>query len=149
VHCTHGFNRTGFLICSYLVEKLDYSIDMAVSLFAESRPPGIYKQDYLNDLYARYADDDTVPKLVAPPYPQWDNNYNSSKNDSDSDENSKHNSTELISRKRRGIKRQRTEEINKNSQFAEPNLEGIEVCRDLEETFRIRREMQSMCNWNG
>ncbi len=26
VHCTHGFNRSGFLICSYLVEKLDYSI---------------------------------------------------------------------------------------------------------------------------
>lgn len=24
VHCTHGFNRTGFLICSYLVEKMDW-----------------------------------------------------------------------------------------------------------------------------
>lgn len=24
VHCTHGFNRTGFLIVSYLVEKLDW-----------------------------------------------------------------------------------------------------------------------------
>ncbi|KFW86006.1 mRNA-capping enzyme, partial [Manacus vitellinus] len=25
VHCTHGFNRTGFLICAFLVEKLDWS----------------------------------------------------------------------------------------------------------------------------
>lgn len=24
VHCTHGFNRTGFLICTYLVEKMDW-----------------------------------------------------------------------------------------------------------------------------
>lgn len=22
VHCTHGFNRTGFLICAYLIEQL-------------------------------------------------------------------------------------------------------------------------------
>ena len=29
IHCTHGFNRSGFLICSYLVEKLDYSIGMS------------------------------------------------------------------------------------------------------------------------
>ena len=25
LHCTHGFNRTGFLIVSYLVEKLDWA----------------------------------------------------------------------------------------------------------------------------
>lgn len=24
VHCTHGYNRTGFLICAYLIEKLDW-----------------------------------------------------------------------------------------------------------------------------
>lgn len=24
VHCTHGFNRTGFLICAFLVEKMDW-----------------------------------------------------------------------------------------------------------------------------
>lgn len=24
VHCTHGFNRTGFLMCAYLVEKMDW-----------------------------------------------------------------------------------------------------------------------------
>ena len=26
VHCTHGFNRTGFLIIAYLVEKDDWGL---------------------------------------------------------------------------------------------------------------------------
>ena len=63
VHCTHGFNRTGFLICAYLVEKLDFSIDMAVALFAQCRSPGIYKQDYINELFRRYADEFNVRYL--------------------------------------------------------------------------------------
>jgi hypothetical protein len=58
VHCTHGFNRTGFLICSYLVEKLDFGIDMAIALFGQVRQPGIYKQDYINELFRRYGDGD-------------------------------------------------------------------------------------------
>jgi len=60
VHCTHGFNRTGFLICAYLVEKLDFSIDMAIALFSQCRVPGIYKQDYVNELFRRYADEFNV-----------------------------------------------------------------------------------------
>ena len=68
VHCTHGFNRTGFLICSYLVEKLDYSIDMALQMFAEFRPFGIYKQDYIDELFRRYADRSVViPKAAFKP----------------------------------------------------------------------------------
>lgn len=26
VHCTHGFNRTGYLIVSYLVEKMEWRL---------------------------------------------------------------------------------------------------------------------------
>lgn len=51
VHCTHGFNRTGFLIVSYMVEKMDCSVEAAILAFADARPPGIYKQDYINELY--------------------------------------------------------------------------------------------------
>jgi len=51
VHCTHGFNRTGFLICAFLVEKMDWSIEAAVATFAQARPPGIYKGDYLKELF--------------------------------------------------------------------------------------------------
>eukprot|EP01135_Chromosphaera_perkinsii_P009354 Nk52_evm30s1737 gene=Nk52_evmTU30s1737 len=54
LHCTHGFNRTGFLICCYLVEVMDWDVVTAVSAFAESRSPGIYKREYVVDLYERY-----------------------------------------------------------------------------------------------
>ncbi|EGV92274.1 mRNA-capping enzyme [Cricetulus griseus] len=61
VHCTHGFNRTGFLICAFLVEKMDWSIEAAVAAFAQARPPGIYKGDYLKELYRRYGDIEEAP----------------------------------------------------------------------------------------
>ena len=47
VHCTHGFNRTGFLICAYLCREYDMSIDATIDIFSKARPQRIYKQDYL------------------------------------------------------------------------------------------------------
>lgn len=69
VHCTHGFNRTGFLIASYLVEQHDVSVGAAIQMFAQARPPGIYKQDYIIELYKRYEDEDDA--TTAPPLPEW------------------------------------------------------------------------------
>lgn len=37
VHCTHGFNRTGFLLVSYLVEQMDWSVEAALSELSELR----------------------------------------------------------------------------------------------------------------
>lgn len=69
VHCTHGFNRTGFLIISYMVEKMDCSVEAALMAFAQARPPGIYKEDYIRELFKRYEDEeDAVP---APALPDW------------------------------------------------------------------------------
>lgn len=71
VHCTHGCNRTGFMICSFLCSERDWAVDAAVSHFSSKRPPGIYKQDYLNELFNIFGDcDDPVPE--APTRPQWD-----------------------------------------------------------------------------
>ncbi len=123
---------------------------MAVSLFVQARQPGIYKQDYLDELYDRYADVEAVPKLMAPPYPQWDNDSNIDNihaDDSDLDEQNF--SSKCITREKRGSKRPRTEETKLNAQFAEPDLDGIELCRDADEISKIRREMQNMCSWNG
>ncbi|XP_063299635.1 mRNA-capping enzyme isoform X2 [Pelobates fuscus] len=69
VHCTHGFNRTGFLICAFLVEKMDWSIEAAVATFAQARPPGIYKADYLKELFQRYGDIEDAPP--PPELPDW------------------------------------------------------------------------------
>ena len=54
VHCTHGFNRTGFLISAFMIEEHDWSVDIAVQEFRQARAPGIYKGDYLRDIYVRY-----------------------------------------------------------------------------------------------
>lgn len=51
VHCTHGFNRTGFLIVSYMVERMDCAVEGALDAFTHARPPGIYKQDYILELF--------------------------------------------------------------------------------------------------
>uniref|UniRef100_A0A8C8DJJ1 mRNA-capping enzyme n=1 Tax=Oryzias sinensis TaxID=183150 RepID=A0A8C8DJJ1_9TELE len=69
VHCTHGFNRTGFLICAYLVEKMDWSTEAAVATFTLARAPGIYKGDYLKELFRRYGDEKDAP--LAPALPDW------------------------------------------------------------------------------
>lgn len=69
VHCTHGFNRTGFLIISYFVQILDWSLEAAVQHFTKSRSPGIYKQHYLDDLCQRYDSSET--QLHAPELPDW------------------------------------------------------------------------------
>lgn len=57
VHCTHGFNRTGYMIVSYLVERLKYSIHDALSLFSEARSPGIYREQYVTGLIKNYGGD--------------------------------------------------------------------------------------------
>ncbi|KAM6954379.1 mRNA-capping enzyme [Aplochiton taeniatus] len=69
LHCTHGFNRTGFLMCAYLVEKMDWSVEAAVAAFAQARAPGIYKGEYLKELFRRYADVEDAPP--APQLPEW------------------------------------------------------------------------------
>lgn len=54
VHCHYGFNRTGFLICSYLIEEQHFSVPESVEAYKESRPPGIRHQHFIDDLYVRY-----------------------------------------------------------------------------------------------
>lgn len=70
VHCTHGFNRTGFLICSYLIAKQDCSVESALAQFSAVRPPGIYKEDYIRELFRRYGDEEDCPQTY-PLMPTW------------------------------------------------------------------------------
>lgn len=54
VHCHYGFNRTGFLICCYLIERLHWSVSEAIEGFKRARPPGIKHQHFIDALYVRY-----------------------------------------------------------------------------------------------
>lgn len=68
VHCTHGLNRTGYLIAHYLIRVKGLSVAKALELFAQSRPPGLIKQDYVEDLYKKYAPEE---KVIEPEMPAW------------------------------------------------------------------------------
>lgn len=41
VHCHYGFNRTGFVICCWLIEEEGYSVEEALEAFKTARPNGI------------------------------------------------------------------------------------------------------------
>ena len=55
VHCHYGFNRTGYFIAAYLVEKQGYGVQEAIDEFAEKRPPGIRHDHFLDTMFARYS----------------------------------------------------------------------------------------------
>ncbi|CAN8303071.1 unnamed protein product [Cochlearia groenlandica] len=71
VHCTHGHNRTGFMIVHYLMRSCPaMSVTQALQMFSHSRPPGIYKPDYIDALYTFYHE--IKPESVTcPPTPDW------------------------------------------------------------------------------
>lgn len=55
VHCHYGFNRTGFFICCYLIEKEHFGVQQAIDGFAKHRPPGIRHEHFLDQLFVRYC----------------------------------------------------------------------------------------------
>jgi pimeloyl-ACP methyl ester carboxylesterase/protein-tyrosine phosphatase len=55
VHCHYGFNRTGYFIVCYLVERCGYSVKDAIDAFAKARPNGIRHSHFLDRLFVRYS----------------------------------------------------------------------------------------------
>lgn len=55
VHCHYGFNRTGFFIVCYLIERAGFDVQAAIDEFARARPKGIRHQHFLDQLFVRYA----------------------------------------------------------------------------------------------
>ncbi|KAI9476464.1 MAG: hypothetical protein EXX96DRAFT_577255 [Benjaminiella poitrasii] len=55
VHCHYGFNRTGFFICCFMIEKLGVSVPDALRYFKDVRPPGIRHTHFIDELYLRYV----------------------------------------------------------------------------------------------
>lgn len=54
VHCHYGFNRTGFFIVCYMIQKLKFGIKDSLDRFAKARPPGIKHIHFRDELYVRY-----------------------------------------------------------------------------------------------
>ncbi|OJJ04108.1 hypothetical protein ASPVEDRAFT_54337 [Aspergillus versicolor CBS 583.65] len=55
VHCHYGFNRTGFLIVSYLIERCGFGVQEAIDEFERRRPPGIRHGHFIDTLFVRYC----------------------------------------------------------------------------------------------
>ncbi|OQR74199.1 RNA/RNP complex-1-interacting phosphatase-like [Tropilaelaps mercedesae] len=50
VHCTHGVNRTGYVICRYMIEQLGIAPEEAISRFQKARGHTFDHQEYVDDL---------------------------------------------------------------------------------------------------
>ncbi|XP_013774740.1 mRNA-capping enzyme-like [Limulus polyphemus] len=142
VHCTHGFNRTGFLIVSYLVENLSWSVEAAVQDFSKARPPGIYKADYLYELFRRYGDPADTPS--PPQLPSWCTDYDDTVDDDGNFVES--NNTNGESSKPHVHKRRKREFNKKNPTFME-GVPGVEPIVTQPKLVQIQRKAQNMCNW--
>ncbi len=58
IHCAYGFNRTGFVVCSYLCQECGMTVPEALESFAQARPPGVKHGKFVDELYARYGIND-------------------------------------------------------------------------------------------
>uniref|UniRef100_A0A182N2B3 Uncharacterized protein n=1 Tax=Anopheles dirus TaxID=7168 RepID=A0A182N2B3_9DIPT len=72
VHCTHGLNRTGYLVCAYMILQLGYRPDEAISLFNSHRGHKMEHEYYLaslRDMQPRERSSDHRPPMHhnAPP----------------------------------------------------------------------------------
>jgi len=48
IHCAHGVNRTGFIVCSYLVRRMEWKPEVALEEFEKARGQGIIHAIYRN-----------------------------------------------------------------------------------------------------
>ena len=68
VHCTHGFNRTLYMIARWMHTMEGFSVAAALEHCSIRRPPGIYKAEYVVALHEKH--NSPLPKTV-PPWPDW------------------------------------------------------------------------------
>ncbi|KAJ8716558.1 hypothetical protein PYW07_003185 [Mythimna separata] len=50
VHCTHGLNRTGYMVCRYMRDRLGVPVKDAIKKFEKARGYEIERENYLADL---------------------------------------------------------------------------------------------------
>jgi len=69
VHCSYGFNRTGFALCCYLVEIDGLGVDAALDRFRDARPPGVKHAHFVAELHRRYDPPNPSPAVTVPDGP--------------------------------------------------------------------------------
>ncbi|CAL4067552.1 unnamed protein product, partial [Meganyctiphanes norvegica] len=132
VHCTHGFNRTGFLISSYLIEKQDWGVDMALAAFKKEREPGIYKGDYMRSLFERCGEDpdDAPPE---PSKPDWCQEFDDGNFDDDGND---------------GKGKRRKEKNKKDPVFME-GVPGVTPVTEQPKLGQVQSQIQDILGWKS
>lgn len=149
IHCTHGFNRTGFLIAAYLFQVQEYGLDAAIGEFAANRQGGIYKQDYINDLFDRYdpLEDD---RIAAPEKPDWEreqaNGYGQNSNNTESSSSQSDSQTNGDVHQN-GHKHQNGGGSN-SKQFMDGLVNGVTHCEDAGKKSILQSKIQELCKYN-
>ncbi|KAL5710471.1 mRNA guanylyltransferase [Ranunculus cassubicifolius] len=72
VHCSDGYNDTGYMIVHYLMRSRCFSTSVteALQIFAKARPPGIFRQSYIDALYDFYHEN-KPETVICPSVPEW------------------------------------------------------------------------------
>ncbi|XP_042205836.1 uncharacterized protein LOC121855077 isoform X1 [Homarus americanus] len=61
VHCTHGLNRSGYMICRYMIQQLGIPSDQAIADYNSARGHEQERENYLTDLRQAPWINDVVP----------------------------------------------------------------------------------------
>ncbi|XP_072213087.1 RNA/RNP complex-1-interacting phosphatase [Excalfactoria chinensis] len=85
VHCTHGLNRTGYLVCRYLIDVEGMEPNAAIELFNRARGHPIERMNYIEDLQRRSGMKREVKNLGSVPIKQrvdavWNSNKQKAEN---------------------------------------------------------------------
>jgi len=59
VHCTHGINRTGYLVCRYLIDRKGWTVEKAITEFNQARGHSIERENYLTALQKPIVEEET------------------------------------------------------------------------------------------
>jgi mRNA-capping enzyme len=156
VHCTHGFNRSGYLICAFLNQNEDWDIRAALACFAKLRAPGIYKQDYINKLCEDYGtpeEDPPKPPPKAPALPDWCFE-DQEENDDDGFATTSNGSSSLGRRPHdfqdsdQPRQKRRKENFKANPTFMD-GVTGVIPVTDRKMLAILQQRVQDMCEWRG
>lgn len=116
------------------------AVEAAIQMFAKARPPGIYKQDYIKELYKRYDEEEDATD--APPLPDWC--YEEEEEEPEYDignEDIPDGDMAETSRKRR-----RQEDIKMDAEFMK-DVPGVDLMVDRNRVNALRAMTQNMCEF--
>ena len=72
VHCTHGLNRTGYLVCRWMIEKAGLEPNIAITAFNKARGHDQERENYLEHLRTKGWETETETEAeTATGYKKW------------------------------------------------------------------------------